>query len=96
VPHNRKARKGNWEGRRGGRIEAGHKHKKRLGREMRREGAEREESKRARGGQAAPPFLFFIYISNAILKVPYTLSPPCSLTYPLPLLGPGIPLYWGI
>jgi hypothetical protein len=22
--------------------------------------------------------------------------PPCSLTHPLPLLGPGIPLYWGI
>jgi hypothetical protein len=35
---------------------------------------------------------FFIYISNAILKVPYTLPPPCSPTHPLPLLGPGIPL----
>jgi hypothetical protein len=23
-------------------------------------------------------------------------SPPCSPTHPLPLLGPGIPLYWGI
>jgi hypothetical protein len=40
--------------------------------------------------------IFFIYISNAILKVPYTLSLPCSPTHPLPLLGPGIPLYWGI
>ena len=40
--------------------------------------------------------IHFIYISNAIPKVPYTLSPPCSPTYPLPLLGPGIPLYWGI
>jgi hypothetical protein len=40
--------------------------------------------------------IFFIYISNAIPKVPYTLSPPCSPTHPLPLLGPGIPLYWGI
>jgi hypothetical protein len=40
--------------------------------------------------------IFFIYISNAIPKVPYKLPPPCSLTHPLPLLGPGIPLYWGI
>jgi hypothetical protein len=40
--------------------------------------------------------IFFIYISNAILKVPYTLPLPCSSTHPLPLLGPGIPLYWGI
>jgi hypothetical protein len=40
--------------------------------------------------------IFFIYISNAIPKVPYTLPPPCSPTHPLPLLGPGIPLYWGI
>jgi hypothetical protein len=37
--------------------------------------------------------IFFIYISNAILKVPYTLPPPCSPTHPLLLLGPGIPLY---
>jgi hypothetical protein len=38
---------------------------------------------------------FFIYISNAIPKVSYT--NPCLLPYPpLPLLGPGIPLYWGI
>jgi hypothetical protein len=27
--------------------------------------------------------IFFIYISNAILKVPYTLPPPCSPTRPL-------------
>jgi hypothetical protein len=40
--------------------------------------------------------ILFIYISNAILKVPYTLSPPCSPTHSLPLLGPGVPLYWGI
>jgi hypothetical protein len=40
--------------------------------------------------------IFFIYISNAIPKVPYTLPPLCSLTHPLPLLGPCIPLYWGI
>jgi hypothetical protein len=39
-----------------------------------------------------PPFLvgiYFIYISNAISKVPY--SPlPCSPTYPLPLLGTSV------
>jgi hypothetical protein len=40
--------------------------------------------------------IFFIYISNAIPKVPYTLLPPCFPTHPLPLLGPGVPLYWGI
>jgi hypothetical protein len=40
--------------------------------------------------------IFFIYISNAIPKVPYTLPPPCSPTHPFPLLGPGIPLYWSI
>jgi hypothetical protein len=40
--------------------------------------------------------IFFIYNSNAILKVPYTLLPPCSPTHPLPLPGPVIPLYWGI
>jgi hypothetical protein len=40
--------------------------------------------------------IFFIYISNAILKVSYTLPPPCSPTRPLPLLGLGISLYWGI
>jgi hypothetical protein len=37
--------------------------------------------------------LFFIYISNAIPKVTYTLPLPCSPTHPLPLLGPGVPLY---
>jgi hypothetical protein len=36
--------------------------------------------------------IFSIYISNAIPKSP----PPCSPNHPLPLLGPGIPLYWGI
>jgi hypothetical protein len=40
--------------------------------------------------------IFFIYISNAIPKVPYNLPLPCSPTHPLPLLGPSIPLYWGI
>jgi hypothetical protein len=40
--------------------------------------------------------IFFIYISNAIPKAPYTLSLPCSPTHPLLLPGPGIPLYWGI
>jgi hypothetical protein len=40
--------------------------------------------------------IFFIYFSNAIPKVPYTLPPPCSPTHSLPLLGPGVPLYWGI
>jgi hypothetical protein len=34
--------------------------------------------------------IFFIYISNAIPKVPHTLP------HPLPLLDPGVPLYWGI
>jgi hypothetical protein len=32
--------------------------------------------------------IFFIYISNAILKVPYTLPPPCSPTHPLPASWP--------
>jgi hypothetical protein len=40
--------------------------------------------------------IFFIYISNAIPKVPYTPTPPCSPIHPLPILGPGIPLYWGM
>ena len=31
--------------------------------------------------------IYFTYISNAIPKVPHTLP------HPLPLLGPGIPLY---
>jgi hypothetical protein len=39
---------------------------------------------------------FFIYISNAIPKFPYTFLPPCSPTHPFPLLGAGVPLYWGI
>jgi hypothetical protein len=37
--------------------------------------------------------IYFIYISNAILKVPHTLPHP--LPHPL-TLGPGVPLYWGI
>jgi hypothetical protein len=40
--------------------------------------------------------IFFIYISNAIPKVPYTLRLPCSPTHPHLLLDPGVPLYWGI
>jgi hypothetical protein len=40
--------------------------------------------------------IFFIYISNAIPKVPYTLPQPFSPTHPLPLPDPGILLYWGI
>jgi hypothetical protein len=40
--------------------------------------------------------IFFIYISNAILKVPCTLPQPCYPTHPLLLPGPGVPLYWGI
>jgi hypothetical protein len=40
--------------------------------------------------------IFFIYISNAMLKVPYALHLPCSQTHTLLLPGPGIPLYWGI
>ena len=39
---------------------------------------------------------FFIYNSNAILKVPYTLPLPCSPTHPFLHPDPGIPLYWGI
>jgi hypothetical protein len=35
--------------------------------------------------------IFFIYIFSAIPKVPHTLPHPSTL--PLPLLGPGIPLY---
>jgi hypothetical protein len=38
--------------------------------------------------------IFFIYISNAIPKVPYSFPPPYSPTHPLLLPGPGIPLYW--
>jgi hypothetical protein len=40
--------------------------------------------------------IFFIYISNAMPKATYTLPLPCSPPHPLPLRGPGIPLYWGI
>jgi hypothetical protein len=39
---------------------------------------------------------FFVYISNAIPKDPYTLPTPCSPPHPILLLGPDIPLYWGI
>jgi hypothetical protein len=35
--------------------------------------------------------IFFIYISNAIPKVPYTLPLPCSPTHPLPLLALAFP-----
>jgi hypothetical protein len=41
--------------------------------------------------------IFFIYISNAIPKSP--ISSPCPAPLhapPIPLLGPGIPLYWDI
>ena len=38
--------------------------------------------------------IFLIYISDAIPKVPHTLPPPHP-THPLPLFGPGVPLYWG-
>ena len=37
--------------------------------------------------------IFFIYISNAIPKAPYTLPPPFSQTHPLLLPVPGISLY---
>jgi hypothetical protein len=40
--------------------------------------------------------IYFIYISNAFSKVPYTLLLPCSLTHPIPLPDPSIPLYWDI
>jgi hypothetical protein len=39
--------------------------------------------------------IFLIYISNAIPKVPHA-HPPHSPTHPLPIFGPGVPLYWGI
>jgi hypothetical protein len=35
--------------------------------------------------------IFLIYISNAISK-----KSPIPFPHPLPLFGPGIPLYWGI
>jgi hypothetical protein len=37
--------------------------------------------------------IFYIYISNAIPKIPYTIPPPYSPTHPLLLPSPGIPLY---
>jgi hypothetical protein len=46
--------------------------------------------------------IFFIYISNAIpfssflSKIPYFHPLHLLPTHPLTLLGPGIPLYWGI
>ena len=47
--------------------------------------------------------LIFIYISNVIpfpsflFETPlYRPACPCSPTHPLPVPGPGIPLYWGI
>jgi hypothetical protein len=43
-----------------------------------------------------PPFLlgiFFIYISSAIPKVSYNLPPQFPSPLPLPLLGPGVPMY---
>ena len=40
--------------------------------------------------------IHFIYISNAIPKVPYTLPLPCSPNQPILLPGPGVPLYWSI
>jgi hypothetical protein len=38
--------------------------------------------------------IFFMYISNPILKVANSLPTPCFPTYQLPLLCAGIPLYW--
>jgi hypothetical protein len=40
--------------------------------------------------------IFFIYISNAIPKVPYTLPLPYYPSHLLQLPSHGIPLYWGI
>jgi hypothetical protein len=40
--------------------------------------------------------IFFIHISNAIPKAPYTLPLLCSPTHPLLLPGHRISLYWGI
>jgi hypothetical protein len=54
-----------------------------------------DEERRNAGNEHEFLFLlgiFFIYISNAIPKVPHT-SPTYSLTHPLSLLGPGISLY---
>jgi hypothetical protein len=49
--------------------------------------------KHGRNGQIPRQILdiFFIYISNAILKVPYTLPLPCFPTHPLPLLALAFP-----
>jgi hypothetical protein len=53
-------------------------------------------------------YIFPISVTNFLIKYylhlhfkcypesPYTLPPHCSPTHPLPLLGPGILLYWGI
>jgi hypothetical protein len=41
--------------------------------------------------------IFSLYTFQTLSRMfPYTLPLPCSPTHPLPLLGPGIPLYWGI
>jgi hypothetical protein len=52
--------------------------------------------------EADLPFfkIFIRYVLHlhfkSILKIPYTLPLPCPPTHPLLLLGPGVPLYWGI
>jgi hypothetical protein len=52
-----------------------------------------------------PPFIYlFIYLFIYFLYIHFKCypesslypPPPCSPTHPLLLLGPGIPLYWGI
>jgi hypothetical protein len=40
-------------------------------------------------------YIFFIYISNFITFPYFPSKKPLSLTYPLPLPCPGIPLHWG-
>jgi hypothetical protein len=40
--------------------------------------------------------IFFISISNDIMKVLYNLPLPYSSTHTLSLFGPGVPLYWDI
>ena len=40
--------------------------------------------------------IYFIYISNAILKVPYTLPPATPLPTHSQFLALVFPLYWGI
>jgi hypothetical protein len=74
------------------------------------DGRRREEPKRAREKQESKRTrakffvrFFFIYILNVLPfpgfpsenPVSHPLS-PCSLTHPLPLPCPGIPLHWGI